>query len=448
MKFIFFSEFGETLDLAAYMTNVCKAEVVFYIHDVHSRNVGKGIVHQVENWFQFLGQDFTWIFDSCAFGALQDWLRSKDEAVFGGCEAGDHLENDRQANQAWFREAGFHQPTSKNFTAIDAALKFVQDHADKRWVLKQNGEAPKSINHIGKFANNEDMIHHLTEMQRSWNESQFGPFNCDLMEFVSGMEVAASVFFNGNDYIRNSKGRVIGFLNFEEKKESDGGLGETCGEMGTTFLPVDERHPLFRRIVMREELTNKLKEIGFHGVFDINCIVRDDGKIVALEPTMRFGIPATSYEFIEGLESSPCKLIDAVARGNNPAVEVKDHNVGMVMCVVAKPFPIEADVETQSTSLGEVLWILGKDEEPQAEFSDEQRTRIHLYNFEKSEDGKYKVATKNGYLLTITGHGDSIAATRKALIKYIRHNIYISGMKFRSDIGERVEEFESDLIGD
>ena len=278
------------------------------------------------------------------------------------------------------------------------------------------------------------------------------------MEVVEGLEVAASAFFNGSDFLRDGDGRIAGYLNFEEKKEANGGTGETCGEMGTTFIGTNDSHRLFSSIIGRPGIVEKLRDIGFHGVFDINCIVdMDDPKgIVALEPTMRFGIPATSYEMIEGMVSDPAEVIASCARGTSLPEGLQLHEgVGMVMCVVAKPFPCEMDVEEKATSLGERLWILNPQSgqpSPTGDFSEEQREHIHLYNFELAVDGEsgescYKVVTKNGYLLTVTGRsGTSIKQVRKNLIECIKDNLYLSGMKYRTDVGSRIEEQEESLL--
>jgi phosphoribosylamine--glycine ligase len=452
MKFIFFSEYGETLDLALYMSKVMGHDVVMHIINKDYQCIGKGLIKHVDEWYDELGKGRVWVFDSCTFGRFQDFLRESGEFVFGGCELGDELENNRQLNQEWFKSLGFKQPKSRNFKSIADAKQYVQEHSDKRWILKQNGSAPKSINHMGKFDNSVDMLYHLDELTRSWNAQKFGEFDCDLMEVVKGVEVAASAFFNGTDFLRNKDGRIAGYLNFEEKKEADDGLGETCGEMGTTFIGVDDSNSLFKAILGKRAIADKLRDIGFRGVFDINCIVIEDtDQIVALEPTMRFGIPATSYELIEGLDMDPALLINAVARGES--IELKHHTgPGMVMCVVAKPFPIDPDeggMDDRATSLGERLWILGKDGQPVPEFTDRQREHIHLFNFEYNEptsddpsgaESCYKVATKQGYMLTCTARRSTIKATRNYLIQYIRDNIYLPGMKWRSDIGERIEE--------
>lgn len=774
MKFLVFSEFGEIADLAIHLQDVEKHQVAFYVEDKGYRAIADGILTHITDWYRYIGKSYVWVFDSCSFGDLQDWLREKGEAVFGGCAEGDKLENDRQAGQDWFAEAGFDMVESRNFKDFDEAHEFVEANADKRWILKQSSNAPKSLNHMGKFDDGSDMLYHLDELKKRWNVAQFGPVDFDLMEVVEGLEVAASAFFNGSDWMRDQDGKVVGYLNFEEKKEADGGTGETCyddqteiltkdgfklfadlgdgdqiaqvdpdtreislvyprarqafpysgkmlhfknrladvlvtpdhrmyvaqrrrpiyrirkaksvfaesnmlqagkwkgedissveipemtvsnghggkrlpsfriagdafcrfmgiylaegsttkegrifisqfgaknqakiahllegfplksrlskagyilqsvqmcayvsrfgkyayckrvpdiiknasvrqirffldafrlgdgdihggqsrytstsrrmiddiqemlvrlgvastvtprkaetkkdwpakwiancrpawsveerkndfvclrkppkeidytgmvycvsvptglvvvrrngrvlicgncGEMGTTFLGCTEENELFRELICRQAIKTRLRKIGFRGVFDINCIVTDEGKIVALEPTCRFGVPATSYEFCEGLDNAG-SLIEAVAKGQQRPMSLH-LGWGMVMVVVAKPFPLEADVDDEATSIGERLWIL-KDGKPVDEFDSDQEKHVHLYNFKLDDEG-LKVATKSGYLLTVTATGEDIAEIREGLIEYIKENMDIAGIKYRSDIGARVEQYE------
>jgi phosphoribosylamine-glycine ligase len=439
-----FTEYGEIADLAVYLALVEGHDVLLYVHDKAHARIAEGLVPHIKEWWQYLGEGYVWCFDSCSFGNLQDWLRSQGEAVVGGSEGADQLENNRQLGQDWFRSAGFDQPYSQNFTSLDEALSFVEEHSGTKWILKQNMDAPKSISHKGKFDHSEDMIFHLKELKKSWNESDFGKFDCDLMEVVEGLEVAASAFWNGKDWLRDRNGKVVGFLNFEEKKEANDDTGETCGEMGTTFIGVDEDDPLFARILLRPEIQGRLAETQMRGVFDINCIQSEDGRLVALEPTCRFGVPASSYEFIEGLDSPTGELLSALAKGINRTVEIHK-GLGMVMCVVGKPFPLDdPELPDESTLMGERLWPL-EDGKPTDEFTNEQLRHIHLYNFERIEDDEtgemaYKAPTKNGYLLTVTMRGeDDVRDLRENLIEYIKQNVYIPGQKYRTDIGHRVE---------
>lgn len=449
MKLVFYSQFGELIDLAAYLQNVEGHQVKMFIEDSNYRRIGEGIVPHTAQWWRETGKGCVWVFDGCEHGNLQDWLREHGELVVGGSEAGDELENSRQLAQKWFRDAGFDQPFSANFTSVDEALAFVLKHRDQKWIIKQSGSAPKSLSYKGHFDSSEDMIHHLADLKKSWNEAEYGKVDFDLMEVVTGLEVAASGFWNGEDWLRNSKGKIVGFLNFEEKKECDGDTGQTTGELGTSFFGVTEDNLLFSNILLRKGIASRLLEIGFRGVCDINCIYTTDNRLVALEPTMRFGIPATSYEFIEGLNSPTGELLVALARGMNRKIEIYE-GLGMVMCVVAKPFPLEADVEDDATSLGERLWILDQGK-PIPDFTDEQRRHVHLANFERVTDEEsggicYKVPTKNGYLYTVTMRGRYVSTLRDNLIHYIKNNTYLPGFKFRTDIGHRVEGLEEKLI--
>lgn len=439
--FIVWSEYGEIADVAIHLANVEKYETYLHIADKNYKKIADGLVPKVENWWDCLGEGYIWIVDGTGTAPFQDWLREQGESVFGSSEEAADLENDRQLGQDLFRRAGFDQPESHNFTSIDEAISFVEENRDTRWILKQNGDAPKHLNHMGKFDDSVDMLYHLKEMKKEWNEAEFGKFDCDLMEVVTGTEIAASAFWNGHDWMRNKEGKVVGFINFEEKKEADGGMGETCGEMGTVFIGVTEDDPIFEDIMLRPEIGEALAESGFRGAFDINGCITDEGDYVAFEATSRPGVPSSSYEFIEGMEDSG-SFFEKVATGSDESIEIK-MGVGMVMCVVAKPFPLELHVEETGNSLGERLWPL-QNGKPVSQFDKEQAKHIHFYNFalEDTEDGQvYKVATDSGYMLTVTASGNSLPRLRAKLIDYIKENLYLPGMKYRTDIGARAEEF-------
>ena len=202
MKFLVYSEFGEIADLAMCLQNEGH-EVVFFVENHDYRSIADGILKHITDWYRYIGKGWIWVFDSCSFGDLQDWLREKGEFVFGGCAEGDKLENDRQAGQDWFAEAGFREVDSENFKDFESASEFIKGKT-RRYILKQNGSAPKSLSHMGKFDDGSDMLYHLDELKKRWNEAQFGPIDFDLMEVVEGLEVAASAFFNGTDWMRDA----------------------------------------------------------------------------------------------------------------------------------------------------------------------------------------------------------------------------------------------------
>ena len=447
-QFLFISEFGETLGLALAVKNAGHT-VRMMITESEYKNVGDGLIDKENDWFEYIGQGWIFVFDGCNDGARQDWLREQGEWVCGGSKATDDLENIRQQNQEWFKELGFKQPHSENFTDIDEAIQFVTRNKNKRWILKQNGDAPKSLNHMGKFKGNIDMIFHLQELKKGWNELQYGKFDCDLMEVVEAdVEVAASAFWNGHDWLRNDDGKVVGYLNFEFKKLLNHDLGATTGETGTLFIGVDEDNEVFNHILMKTGIAEKLEETGFRGVFDINGCIKD-GEFTGFEPTSRWGVPAVDYEAAEGLNSDPGELIAAMAKGEDTPIDIH-MGLGMVMVVYGPPFPVETDMDETATSLGERLWIM-EDKEPVDEMTDDHKKHIHLYNFQMKENKEtgekyYAVATKHGYLLTVTcREGECVEDLRENLIHYIKENVYISDIGYRTDIGERVREFVEEL---
>ena len=105
-RFIVHTEFGELLDLCVHLKNEGN-DVVMYIPNKDYSKIGDGIVDKIDNWHQELGKGYIWLVDGCSHGNLQDWLRAQGEFVFGGCEMGDKLENDRQLGQKLFKSAGF-----------------------------------------------------------------------------------------------------------------------------------------------------------------------------------------------------------------------------------------------------------------------------------------------------------------------------------------------------
>lgn len=434
-KFFIFSTYGELLDVAVQLQRE-KEEVIMYVPDAPNKKTGDNIVPKATNWHDYLNKGYTWVIDGCENAELQDWLRDNGEIVVGTNKALAEMEEDRQKGQAWFKETGFNQPESQNFTDFDEAIEYVQN-SDARLILKQNGNAPKHLNHMSKFEGGVDMIYHLNELKKSWSEAEYGKVDFDLMEVVEGTEIAASAFFNGHDWLRDEKGKVVGYLNIEHKKQLNGDLGATTGETGTLFIGVTEDDELFKDILLRPAITAKLKKENYRGVFDINGSLTKDG-YVAFEPTSRFGIPATSYEFIEGLDMSTADLLDYMAKGEDKPISLHQ-GYGIVMAIFAPPYPTEADLEDRATSIGQKLWIL-KDGEPIDDFEDEQLEHIHLANFHKNDDGNYIVGTKSGYLLTVTARGEDISEMREGILEYIKDNLFISDMGYRTDIGSKFED--------
>jgi phosphoribosylamine--glycine ligase len=443
--FVFITDFGEITDLAFHLKYHEKQNVVMQIKDSKWKKIGDGLIEKIDDFHEYLGQGAIFVFDGANSGKVQDYLRGQGEAVFGGSLLGDELENNRDKGQDLFKKMGFNQPFYQNFSDLDKLLEFVKVHKDKHYVLKQGGDLPKSMNHISKFEKSVDMIEHLEKLKQEWNSTEYGKPDFQLMEKVEGVEIAASAWWNGNDWMRNADGKIVGWGNGEEKKEIAGGIGTTTGETHTTFFPMSEDDELFKDILLRPALANWLKKSGFRGVVDINGMYTKES-FVGFEFTMRFGIPSTSYEMIEGLESSAADLLEAVAKGEQTPVRLKP-GVGAVVVLSGKPYPVEATLPDEETSAGERLWLLKNGEPCLSDLWAPRFQHIHPYNvFFDEENQDYRIATESGYILTATGTGDSIKEARDKAIGELEDKIYLTDMKWRADGGDRLMLYEADVL--
>lgn len=436
-KYFIYSEFGEALDIGLKLQEEGN-EVLWHVENADYHKIGENMLHAAKHWYRHLGMGYTWYVDGTSTGKFQDWLRSKGEFVFGSSDKGAKLEENRQAGQQLFKRMGLYVPFSQNFKDLTAPLDFVKKHRDKKYILKQN-VGPKSINHKTKFDGAEDMIFHLEELKSKWNKAEWGDFDADLMEQVEGTEIAVSAFFNGKNFLKGTDGKIAAFINLEHKKAYDKNLGPTCGEAGTVFITANSDNKLVKQLLENKALIDVLRKVEFRGVFDINGCLTKKG-YVGFETTMRPGVPSSSWEFLSGagLAMKTGDMIDIVAKGLDKPLKLTP-GVGIVIVVSAPPYPLEASIEKEATSLDQRLWIF-KDKKIQKDFDVEQRNHIHLENFYKDEAGNYRVATKNGYMYVVSMGGKNIKEAREKCMKYIKDNTYLTDFAWRTDIGEEYEK--------
>ena len=77
-------------------------EVLLYIADPTRKDCLDGMVEKTDDWEKqlgWVGKRGMIVFDDVGYGAAQDALRKEGFTVFGGCEAGDRLEQNRQHAQ-------------------------------------------------------------------------------------------------------------------------------------------------------------------------------------------------------------------------------------------------------------------------------------------------------------------------------------------------------------
>ena len=259
---------------------------------------------------------------------------------------------------------------------------------------------------IGEEEDGRDIIEVLEHNKITWAR-KIKKFQ--LQKFAAGVGIAVGAFFNGNDFIYPVN------VNFEHKKLFPGDIGPYTGEMGTLMF-WSEPNNLFRYTI--EKMRDKLRESGYRGYVDVNCIVNSRG-IFPLEFTMRFGYPTVSIQ-MEGVTSSWAELLYALSHGDSYDLKTKrGFQIGVV--VACPPFPYS---DKMFANIYKDFSILFK--KPNFE-------GVHLGDV-KLVDGDWHIAGNTGYALVITGSNSTVESARKQVYRRVE-NIMLQNMFYRTDIG-------------
>ena len=400
-------------------------QVRLFIKEVALRDCCSGFVDIIDDWeanLAWAGKEGLIIFDDIGFGEKQDNLRKQGYRVVGGSALGDRLEIDRAYGQEVFGRYGIRQSPAFNFTSVREAIKHVQSTTGKQWVVKLNGSQHVSTsNYVGQLPDGRDVINILKRYQDT-------DHHVHLQQKIEGVEVGIGRFFNGDDWVGPIE------INFEHKSLMPGGIGPKTPEMGTLmWYDEDESNILFRETLFK--LSQHLREIGFHGDFDVNCIVNGEG-VWPLEATARFGDPSTAMQ--AELHLSPWgEFLGAIADKHQYKLNFK-RGYGIVVTVAIPPFPYEYLSSEYASKDIEIYF-----REPVSE-----EDILRHYFFEEvsrikkgSQDFQYIVKGHKGCVAHVTGFGETIEKARQEAYARVE-NLIIPKMFYRKDIGQRFIDTE------
>jgi phosphoribosylamine--glycine ligase len=380
------------------------------ISDEGSKDIADGFVEKIDAWEPFQEWADVIVFDSCGFGVLADEMRAKGKLVVGGSAYTDRLEMDREFGQTEMKRSGLSILPHWEFTDYDEAIRFIKEHP-MRYVFKPSGEETldwylKSLLFLGQEEDGKDILALLEHNKKNWSE-KIKKFQ--LQKFATGVEVAVSAFFNGNDFIYPIN------TNFEHKKLFPGDIGPYTGEMGT-LLYWSEPHNLFNATLLK--MRDRLRKSGYVGCIDINCIVNGKG-IYPLEFTARFGYPTISI-MMEGVQSPWGEFLYALAKGENYKLKTqRGFQIGVVVAV--PPFPYYDKEQFKMYKNTSII------------FKKPNFNGVHLGDV-KLVDNDWKLAGEAGYALVITGSSNTVLGARKEVYHRI-DNIILQNMFYRTDIG-------------
>lgn len=418
MKILFISSSNIMAGNLAYVMKNEGHNVKLFIDDEDRKEDFENMVPKTDNWkkeLKWVGKEGLIVFDDIGYGEIQDELRERGYSVFGGSKLADKLETDRQYAQKIFAECGIKTVPIKNFKDISEAIEFVRK--DKRtWVIKQNGAASKSLNYVGHFDDNRDVINVLENYN---TKPKWQTRTVTLQKKIRGVEIGVARYFNGFDWVGPME------INIEHKKFFPGDLGPATSEMGTlVWYDDNEKNRLFQETLAR--LKPHLQKINFKGDIDINCIVNESGAY-PLEATPRFGSPAI-YLHEEIHKSSWAEFLKAIADGKKYDLKWQK-GYGIVVLLTVPPFPYTKKLKEMSPKGINIYFddILTK----------ENFKHIHFEGVAlKNIGGKkqYYISDDQGYIIYITSVERTIRMARKKVGSLIKH-IYIPKMFYRNDIG-------------
>jgi len=409
-KFLFVSLDGLVGDIA-WQVEKEGHEAKYYIEHEDDQDIADGFVPKADNWEKETDWADVIVFDDVlGLGKKAQELRKSGKLVVGGTEYTDMLEDDRAFGQQELKKHGINILPYREFTSFDEAIDFVNGKPG-RYVLKPSGEAQniKRMLFVGEEEDGKDVIQVL-EAYKKVSTEDIKVFQ--LQRKATGVEIAVGAFFNGKEFVYPIN------INFEHKKLFPGQIGPSTGEMGTSMY-WGGPNKIFNSTLLK--LEGKLREEGYVGYIDLNCIVNASG-IYPLEFTVRFGYP-TIFIQQEGIQVPMADFLYGLAEGSLKEFKAKKgFQVGVRIVVPPYPFDDDDTFERYSNNAA----IL---------FKKQNYDGIHIEDV-KNINGQWLVAGTSGVVLTIVGTGSTMKQAQNQVYNRVK-NIIIPNMYYRTDIGDR-----------
>lgn len=409
-KFLFVSLESLSGDLAWHLLKEGN-EAKVYIQSKTDQDVYDGFLEKVDKWEKHVDWADCIIFDDVEFGEVAERLRKEGKKVIGGSLYTDRLEIDREFGQAELKKHGVNILPSQQFSDYDLGIQFIKDNPG-RYVFKPSGNifsGGKGLLFLGQEDDGRDLIDLLDQNKIYWAKKAPVFF---LQKFISGVEVAVGAFFNGRNFVYPIN------VNFEHKRIFPGNVGPFSGEMGT-LMYWSSPNILFRQTL--EKMQPALRESGYIGYIDINCIVNGKG-IYPLEFTSRFGYPTIQIQ-LEGITMPVGDWLWQLASGED--FELKTKKGFQIGIRVLVPTYLSHGTEPEVLHMFRDMAVTFKNR-----FNLEG---IHIEDV-KNDNGTWRIAGTSGVVLVVTSSGQTVEDARRLAYNRIQ-NIIIPNMFYRTDIG-------------
>ncbi len=389
-KFLFVSISGLIGDIAWHVKKEGH-KVKYYIEDKSERAIANGFVAKTNNWETEIDWADVIVFDDVlGHGTKAKHLRDCGKLVVGGTPYTDKLEDSRAFGQEEMKRHKIQILPYKDFNYFDDGIAYIKQNPGK-YVIKPSGEAQniKRLLFVGQEDDGSDVIRVLAAYRKTWSE-EVKEYQLQ-KKVTSGVEVAVGAFFNGHEFIYPIN------VNFEHKKLFPGDLGVATGEMGTSMF-WSGPNKLFN--VTLKKLEPTLREEGYVGYIDINCIVNGTG-IYPLEFTSRFGYPTISIQQ-DSMITPIGEFLYNLAAGKKFEIKVKKgFHIGAR--IVTPPFPYK-DKKTFNSFSKDAVIIFKKN----------NLDGVHIEDV-KMIKGEWLLTGHAGIALIVVGSGKTMKQAQQQL---------------------------------
>jgi len=427
MKTLFLSDKGDSFPLAHEML-LEGHDIKFYTKDPKEKRAGQGFVPIVSSYLEYLEWADLVISDDTTWGSVNETLRDSGVPVIGGTVLTDKMEEDRDVGQKMFEALEMHVLPSQKFTDMAQAISYVVENPSK-YVVKVSGKAQddKTLTYVGQMEDGSDIPKILEHYQKRMGADIS---SVQVQEAAEGTEVAIGGWFNGKDFLDPV------LINFEHKKLMpskfhQAGIGPATGEMGTIGYWKDKGFDLYNETL--ERFISVLRQTGYHGYFDINCIVHpyigvepnEPFHIHPLEMTTRFGWPTILMQ-IEAMEIQDLgDLFLKIAKGTAEDFKVKDTYCGCVVIGVP-PLPyIDAKIAEKMSNGLPIL------------FRDPTQMDGVYFGDAIVDNGEYVCQGIKGYAVVCCASANDIREVQNKMYAKVQ-NIIIPNAMYREDIGDLI----------
>ena len=395
--------------------------VKLWIKDPDEQGIADGFVPKTPDWRAEVDWADVVVFDDVlGMGAMAQEVRRAGKLVVGGTPYTDRLEDDRAFGQQELKNAGVSIIPQENFTSFKDAIAYVKANPN-RYVIKPSGEAQnyKRLLFVGEEEDGRDVVQVLEDYERAWAD-RIKEFQ--LQRRIMGVEVATGAFFNGREFVTPI------CVNFEHKKLFPGDIGPSTGEMGTSMFWA-EPNKIFNATLKKME--PKLREEGYVGFIDINCIVNSNG-IYPLEFTARFGYPDHLHPAGGPAHADVRAALQAGGGHAHAPARARRLPARRPHRGAAVPLQRPGDLREHARKDAVIL------------FKTPNREGVHIEDV-RLVNGEWLVTGTSGVVLIVCGTGPTMRQAQRQAYNRVK-NVMIPNMYYREDIGDRWSEEDSDRL--